>query len=607
MTFAAARDPATPAGVPASRLPLSAPALFSGFLLLALALNFWYLTGGFQADDILFLNMLRSDPLPFSRWRGAWSVPVDRFAGFTSLWWFEAGAQGGFFRPIPSLIFEAGVRAFGHAFPLHLLSIVVHAAVGFTTYLLFSRMSGRPLVALLAGVIFVGCEDHSMTVGWIATMTDPIAVLFVNLAVLAHLQYRTGKRRAWLAAEVVGLALALGCKESAVVAPVTIVLLEVVLATSRSDGRPTGRRFGVWRVVPGLVVLGLYLVLVAVFGIGGMASLMYVNPLARPLAYARHALVVFPVMIASVLTVVPPSAATFAPELLRPLAIAGAVLGLLLVPALWPLRQDATLRWALASAVVALLPQVATDASERLLYYPFVGASYVLAVVIAEIGALARLQPGRPVAPRFTRCWGWYLLGGVVIPGLVIAALMPFVFVPSLERVDRDAASAVPAVRAHLQARPDGTVVVLNAAGPMQTFYAGGILERHVGRPVPTRVLSALNGVVSIERVDARSFVLRTDRAGWLDNMFARIVRVSEGLAAGRRYSNADFDATLGRLTPDGRDVLDVRFEFKKGLADANLLFLSWNGKRLEPVDVASLPQSRRIPLADTSDVWKSM
>jgi hypothetical protein len=184
-----------PEGVRTSRLPLSAPTLFAGFLLLALALDFWYLTGGFQADDILFLNMLLSDPLPFSRWRGAWSVPVDRFAGFTSLWWFETGVQGGFFRPIPSLIFEAGVRLFGHAFPLHLFSIVLHAAVGFTTFLLFARLSGRPLVALLAGVIFVGCEDHSMTVGWIATMTDPLAVLLINVALLAHLDYR--ERKGW--------------------------------------------------------------------------------------------------------------------------------------------------------------------------------------------------------------------------------------------------------------------------------------------------------------------------------------------------------------------------------------------------------------------------
>ncbi|MGE5362134.1 MAG: hypothetical protein ACM3NQ_24215 [Bacteroidales bacterium] len=599
----------TTAPVPASRLPLSQSALFAGFLLIALALNFWYLTGGFQADDILFLNMLRTDPLPFSRWRGAWSVAVDRFTGFTSLWWFEPGVQGSFFRPIPSLLFEGAVRVFGHAFPLHLLSIVLHAAVGFTTYLLFARLSGRRLVALLAGVIFVGCEDHSMTVGWIATMTDPLAVLFINIAVLAHLEYREHDSRWSLATEVAALALSLGCKESAVVAPIAIVLLEVIPAVnqSRAGRASTTPARGSWRLVlPSLAVLAIYVGLVAVIGVGGMRSLMYVNPVAQPLAYVRHAATTLPVMIAAVLSVVPPSTAVFTPQFLVPLAVAGAALGLLFLPAVWPLRRDVALQWALALVLLALLPQVATDASERLLYYPFVGASYVLAVLIAEIEPIARRR-GAPLAPRFTRIWGWYLLGGVVLPGLVMAALMPFVFVPSLERVNRDVSSAVPAVHAHLRAHPGGTIVVLNLPGPYPTFYVGGILEHHLGQPVATRVLSALNGVMSVERVGDRSFVLRTDRGGWLDNFFARIVRLTPGFSLGRRYSNRDFDATLARLTPGGRDVLDVRFDFATALADPNLLFLSWNGERLAPIDVASLPRDTRVPLADTSDVWKSM
>jgi hypothetical protein len=571
--------------------------LFAGFVALALALNFRYLTGGFQADDILFLNMLGADPLPFSRWRGAWSVAIDQFAGFTSLWWFEPGVAGSFFRPIPSLIFEAGARLFASALPLHLLSIVLHAAVGFTTYLLFERLSRRPFVALLAGVLFVACEDHSLTVGWIATMTDPLAVLLINLAMLAHLEYREHGRWWQLMGEVAALALSLGCKESAVVAPIAIVLLEFVLA-----GRRVRARF----VLPCLVVLAGYMALVVSLGLGGMRSLMYVNPLAQPIAYAQHAMKTLPVMLAAVLTVIPPSAAVFTPQFMLAMALLGAVLALLFVPALWPLRDDLALRWALLLAAVALLPQVATDASERLLYYPFVGASYALAAVIAQVGPLARF--GRAtVAPRFTRAWGWYLLAGVALPGLVMAAVMPFMFARSFARLEGDTVSALPAVRAHLRAHPGGTIVFLNLPGPMQTFYVGGILEHHLGRPVPTRVLSALNGVMSIERVNSRSFVLRTDRGGWLDNMFARIVRVTPGFTVGRAYATSDFDATVARTTADRQDVLEVRFDFGRGLDDPALRFLSWNGERLVPFDVASLPAGARVPLADTSDVWKSM
>ena len=45
-------------------------------LAIALLLNFAYLLSGFQADDLIFLNMRKMDPLPFSGWAGFWSAPL---------------------------------------------------------------------------------------------------------------------------------------------------------------------------------------------------------------------------------------------------------------------------------------------------------------------------------------------------------------------------------------------------------------------------------------------------------------------------------------------------------------------------------------------------
>ncbi|MBM4083027.1 MAG: hypothetical protein FJ278_25185, partial [Planctomycetes bacterium] len=42
------------------------------FLLLSLALNHNYMRGGFYLDDLFFVNAMRMDPVPFSRWRGIW-------------------------------------------------------------------------------------------------------------------------------------------------------------------------------------------------------------------------------------------------------------------------------------------------------------------------------------------------------------------------------------------------------------------------------------------------------------------------------------------------------------------------------------------------------
>jgi len=88
--------------------------------------------------------------------------------------------------------------------------------------------------------------------------------------------------------------------------------------------------------------------------------------------------------------------------------------------------------------------------------------------------------------------------------------------------------------------------------------------------------------------------------------MFARIFR-TRPLAAGRVYDTDLFQATLVELTPDGSDVLAVRFDLKRPLDDPSLLFLYWNGREFEPLDLASLAPGASLELADTSDIWAGM
>jgi hypothetical protein len=587
--------------MPSFQRPATVLALF---LLLALALNFPYLFGGFQADDLLFLNMLRADPLPFSRWNGMWSIPLESFAGFTSLWWFEPGVAGSFFRPVPSLVIEASLRLFGEdAFPLHLLSVVLHGVVAFTLFLFFTRVSGRRGVAWLAGVLFLACEDHSMGVGWIATVTDLLAVAFTNLALLAHVSRRDGRER-WLLVELACLALALGSKESAVMAPVAIVLLDACL--DWPDWRGWLRRARLW--LPAASILCAYLAIYAGAGRGGMRTLLYRDPIGQPVEYLRNAVAVFPVMVGAAVSVIPPSLAAFQPETLWPLAAIGAGFGVWLAAGVWPLRRDRVVAWAAAMFVLALLPQVATDASERLLYFPYVPLSMVLATFLAGIGPIARrFAPASPPPPKAVRAWGWYVLCGILLPGLVLSAVEPFTFVRSLQRPERDLLGALPAVRTHLRRHPDGRVILLNTPGPMMTFYAGGVLEYRLRRPVAAHVLSSLNGRMTIERVDERRFVLRTDRPGWVSNMFARVVRGDPLLSAARVYRQPGFEARMIELTADRRDVVAAAFAFDRPLDDPSLLFLSWDGARFVTFDVASLAVGARVFLADTSDVWASM
>jgi hypothetical protein len=56
---------------------------------LAFALNWPYLGSGFLADEIVIFSAMEQDPLPFSRWTGAWSSDRDDLAWFGHPWWVE--------------------------------------------------------------------------------------------------------------------------------------------------------------------------------------------------------------------------------------------------------------------------------------------------------------------------------------------------------------------------------------------------------------------------------------------------------------------------------------------------------------------------------------
>lgn len=586
----------------------STRSVFLFLLLVSFAYNGNYLRGGFQADEFFFLNMLRQDPLPFSRWLGFWSV--DEWPAITSLWWFEGGDLGVFWRPVPSLLFEGSVRLFGErALPLHLLSVLVHGLVGATLFLLVRRLTGRPLLAFLAGLFFLSCEDHSMGVGWIATFTDLLCVLFVNLSLLAHARWLSARRLRALAVSLASLALALLSKESAAVAPLLLVLMtffmprgrEVdlpapTLAALRTRGTDLLRDALSW--APPLAMLVAYLALYRLlgFGFGEMSSGLYVDPFADPGRYAARLVRFLPVMWLATLSPVPPSLALFLPRTLPWLAAAGALAFALWVAGLWSLRRSALVVWAMAAYLVALLPQIAGDVSERGLYFPQVGASVLLASLAVRIGFFA------PDAPALARRVGWAVLVAVLAPGIVLSAALPYVYLPSLEKLPRQVATAVP----HVERSGAGHVLLLNTPGMSHTFYPPAILRYRAG-DLDARVLSSLNGVVSVERTDERSFVIRADRKGWLTNFFAAILRAAGSAGIREVYERDLLTATVVEKTADGRDLLAVRFRLDRPLGDPDLLFLQWDGEAFRPIDLAALPAGKSVTLADTSDVWASM
>ena len=157
--------------------------VLAGLLLVSLAYNWYYLTGGFHADDLLLINLLREDPLRFSRWLGLWSI-FD-FPAWNSIWWVDPDVAGAFCRPLTSLAFEGSIRLFGEtALPLHLLSIVLHGLVAWGLYLFVRRLTGRGLLAILLSVY------HGKSAEQI--LQFDIESYFAELDLLAHLSATRG-------------------------------------------------------------------------------------------------------------------------------------------------------------------------------------------------------------------------------------------------------------------------------------------------------------------------------------------------------------------------------------------------------------------------------
>lgn len=606
------------------------------FVALALALNWYYLGGGFHGDDFIFLNMFEEVPRPYVAWKGPWSI--FHIPAFENLWWIDPDVSGAFFRPLPGYLIEGSIRFLGmNAFPLHLLSLLLFGITSFLFYLFLSELTGSRPLALTAAILYLGCEDHSMALGWIATMTDIFCVFFINLALLFHLRWLRRRKRRFIAGVVLALLFALLSKETASIAPVVLAATTFFFPRGSAGGRFEFSREALFKRIrdfvvdpaswlPSLIILSLYLGLYFGLGLGtGMNNLMYVNPFTRPLDYLSHLAWHLPVVWLAALSPVYPSLSIFLPQSLPVLTFAGVILFSFFLIALYRWREDPLILWSLSLFLLALLPQMGTDASERLLYYPYLFAALLLARLILALPFFVRRlgagDSGLPAAKEGSRTSGnaqnatapvrseWiarnfarFLLFSAILPGLALSAVLPFSYRPSLQQPERESLTALPYVR-------DATreIIMLNASSPFITFYPGDILTHHLGRRIDAHVLSACSAAVTLERTGPSSFILRADRKGWLDNMFARIARSRSRLRQGAVYRKRLFSATLLELTADQRDVLAVEFRMQRPFDNPELLFLRWKEGAFHPLALSDLPLRRRILLEDTSDIFKHM
>jgi hypothetical protein len=328
-----------------------------------------------------------------------------------------------------------------------------------------------------------------------------------------------------------------------------------------------------------------------------MRTLMYQDPFSQPWRYLGTMLTNLPVMFVGLLTQFLPSLVPLVPAT-RPFVVgAGLILIILLVWALLPYRRERAVWFSLVVFVMGLLPGLATDPGERLLYFPSVYGLFVVAWLIIQIPTWGRaITPDAPPGVRILgSVWGWYLLVSTLIGPLVLLFIYPSMWIPGLRLPEQTVLDSLPLI----DEGDHQHIVYLNTDSSYNTFYLPDIYRYHRGQYVDLRLLSSFNGHVWARQEGERVLGVKTDGAGWLNNMFARVVRVTPQFAVGDVYTTPLFTATILTITPDGQDVQQVRFEFALPLDDPSLVLLYYDGhgyRRWEPAPEWALLNSRLDP-----------
>jgi hypothetical protein len=157
-------------------------------------------------------------------------------------WWWRAILPGRdwHYYPVTNLSFAllGGLSGLDPR-PLHLLEIVLHAAVGLGVSLLLGRFGFAPWTRLLAALFFVSRGIHYEVALWITELSYVIVAILTLLTLVWWDRYLRGGGRRWLAWTALGFAVAVFTIEPALLLAPLFALYDLLLGRF---GRPAADR-----------------------------------------------------------------------------------------------------------------------------------------------------------------------------------------------------------------------------------------------------------------------------------------------------------------------------------------------------------------------------
>jgi len=153
-----------------------------------------------------------------------------------------AGGTDSFYRPMQTLAYFIVVQTFGFKIPaIHALNVALHMVNAVLIFLLaVGRLRIRPLFAFCAALVWASHPLHTEAVTYMSATADPLHAMFVLLALL-------NARKMWLCNLM--FVCGLFSKESAIVAPLLVMVLEAVESKRPFHWRTYLRTWPLWVTV----------------------------------------------------------------------------------------------------------------------------------------------------------------------------------------------------------------------------------------------------------------------------------------------------------------------------------------------------------------------
>ena len=530
-------------------------------------------------------------------------------------YWFAADRSNSsgteaFFRPLVSLLFASGLRAWGASpAPFHAVSLGAHLVATAAVFWLAWRLLGRAWLAAFCAAVFGLHPGQYEAVEWIAANADALLALTGVLCVAAFVEAdgRHPHGRGFYVLSLVSFGLALGSKEMAVTIP--LVLLGCQLLLTKVGWIETLRTR--WkRQTPFWALLFAYLLwrlptFARVYSLHPGGN--YLSDIHSPL-FVPQVVLNFGYYLLNFLLPLPIFPVSFR-EILG--LHCWWVAGLCVAAIAWVLRlivggvgeDRRVLRFGVFWVAATILPFSFVDPAQRLVHFPAAGFALAAGGLAARLWTMAS-----------TRLRRWLPAAATALLALYAAA--SFTYASALgfasNRV-RDIARGLD--REIVSLPPDTDIYLIDLWQPAWMFehlFAVTRAERRDHIQVltfdPEVVPADLRGDFRLLRrwftvqfgdvVDAppvvvdwrspRSLTLRREGKGYLTGIVDRILDVAPQASDPRRGVDAGaFVARAVRTGPDG--VTELSFLWDEARPGTTRCFYLWTGSRWE----------RRVPPAE--------